>query len=154
MDSIKVIFLDIDGVLLSTKTTRRTSDTKYLFVEIRCILNLKRIISETGAKVVLSSDWRCDRDNPEYNSDFLELQDELRKYDIEFYGFTPEISSEHRGAEIDLWLSEHPEVSNFVILDDRLDIEPNKDHWVQTMLSRGLCEEETNEAIKILMNAQ
>lgn len=151
METIKVIFLDIDGVLNSSKTTRRTSNTIFRFVGKRYILNLKRIISTTGAKVVLSSDWRYDRDDPQHNGLFCELRDELLKYDIEFYGFTPEIPSGHRGAEIDLWLSEHPEVSNFVILDDRLDIEPNKDHWVQTFISRGLRKEETDEAIKILM---
>lgn len=58
--------------------------------------------------------------------------------------------SAHRGAEIDLWLREHNEVGNFVILDDRLDIEPNKDHWVQTVMSRGLGVKETEQAIAIL----
>lgn len=151
MEAIKVVFLDVDGVLNSSKTTRRTSSMYFRFVGKRYILNLKRILSTTGAKVVLSSDWRYDRDDPSQNEMFLELRDELLKYDIEFYGFTPEIPSGHRGEEINLWLSEHPEVSNFVILDDRLDIEPNKDHWVQTLMSRGLRKEETDKAIKILM---
>lgn len=57
-----------------------------------------------------------------------------------------------KGAEIDAWLSEHPEVENFVILDDRWDIEPNKDHWVETSMSRGLDKEETEAAIRILNN--
>lgn len=146
----KVIFLDIDGVLNSDTTIRRTADN-YVFVGSRQLKNLKNIINVTGAKVVLSSDWRYDRDNPEYNSDYLELKNELMRYGIRFYGFTPELSSAHRGAEIDQWLKEHAEVSNFVILDDRTDMEPNKDHWVQTTMAHGLGKEEMEAAINILM---
>lgn len=149
MESIKVVFLDVDGVLNSSKTTRKTSGG-YRFVSSRKIRSLRHILNETGAKVVLSSDWRYDRDDPRYNRDFLELKKELLKYGIQFYDFTPEISSAHRGMEIDLWLKDHSEVSNFVILDDRTDIEPNKDHWVQTVMSRGLGAAEAEDAIRIL----
>ncbi len=150
-NSIKVVFLDVDGVLNNNKTVRRTTGG-YRFVGSRQLKNLKRIITETGAKVVLSSDWRYGRDDPSHNSDYLELRDELSRYGIKIYGFTPELPSEHRGAEIDEWLKAHAEVSNFVILDDRTDIEPNTDHWVQTVMSRGLGAEETNQAISILVS--
>lgn len=149
MSKIKVIFLDIDGVL-NSRRTERTTKNGFTFVGMRHVKNLKKIITATEAKVVLSSDWRYDRDDPKHNSDFLELRDELRKYGIEFYGFTPELLSAHRGAEIDAWLTEHPEVENFVILDDRSDVEPNKDHWVRTVMSRGLDVKETESAIRIL----
>ena len=132
MGKIKVIFLDVDGVLNSRKT-ERTTKNGYTFVGIRQLKNLKQIIAATGAKVVLSSDWRYDRDDPGHNSDFLELRDELRKYGIEFYGFTPEFLGAHRGAEI-----------------ARSDIEPNKGHWVRTTMSRGLDIKETEDAIRIL----
>lgn len=150
INKINVVFLDVDGVLNNNKTTRRTTGG-YTFVGSRPLKNLKRIITETGAKVVLSSDWRYDRDDPRYNRDFLELRDELLRYGIKIYGFTPELPSAHRGAEIDEWLKAHAEVSNFVILDDRTDIEPNIDRWVQTVMSRGLGVEETRRAIEILM---
>lgn len=114
--------------------------------------NLQRIVGATGAKIILSSDWRYGRDDPRLNSDFLELQKELLKYGIHIYDFTPELPSGHRGAEIDAWLKAHKEIGGFVILDDRLDIEPNKDHWIQTTMSRGLGKVETEEAIRILMS--
>lgn len=148
-NKIKVIFLDVDGVLNSRNTTRRTAGG-YTFIGSRQVSRLKHIVRQTGAKVVLSSDWRYDRDDPKVNSDFLELKAELHRYGIDFYGYTPELPSAHRDAEIDLWLREHNEVGNFVILDDRLDIEPNKDHWVQTVMSRGLGTKETEQAIAIL----
>lgn len=150
VDKIKVIFLDVDGVLNNRMTTRRTKTTGYIFVGNKHIRNLKRIINETDAKVVLSSDWRYDRDDPKQNGDFLELRDELMRRGIKFYGFTPDLRSATRGEEITLWLSEHPEVSNFVILDDRSDMEPNKDHLVQTTMIHGLGEEDADKAIRIL----
>ena len=88
MDDLKIIFLDVDGVLNSNITRRRTTDG-FIFVSGRHIKNLKRIIDATGAKVVLSSSWRMGRDDPSRNGDFLELRDELQCYDISFYGFTP-----------------------------------------------------------------
>ena len=136
MGKIKVIFLDVDGVLNSDRT-----QSGYTFVDNRQMKNLKHIINMTGAKVVLSSDWRYDRDDPRYNGDYLELEAELLKYGVRLYGFTPELPSCHR---------EHSEVGDFVILDDRTDIEPNKDHWVQTVMRRGLGVEEAESAIRIL----
>lgn len=146
----KVIFLDVDGVLNCNKTTRKTT-SGYTFVGNRQVKNLRHIINSTQAKVVLSSDWRYDRDDSRYNGDYLELEAELMRYGIQLYGFTPELPSAHRGTEIAQWLAEHTEVSNFVILDDRTDIEPNKDHWVQTTMSCGLGVAEANQAIEILM---
>ncbi len=149
MEPIKVIFLDVDGVLNSIGTHRLTANG-CIFVGVTHMKNLQRIVNETNAKVILSSDWRYDRDDPRQNSDFLELKEELLRYGIPIYGYTPELPSAHRGAEIDAWLRDHNEVVNFVILDDRLDIDPNKDHWVRTVMSRGLGADETDEAIRIL----
>lgn len=149
MRNIKVIFLDVDGVLNSSHTQRRTM-SGCIFVGSRQMKNLRHIVSVTDAEVVLTSDWRYERDDPRYNSDFLELEKELLKHGIRLYGFTPELPSAHRGAEIDAWLKSHSEVGDFVILDDRTDIEPNKDHWVHTAMSRGLGIAETSDAINIL----
>lgn len=149
MEPIRVIFLDVDGVLNSDKTVRTTL-SGFTFVGSRHVKNLKRIIDSTGAKVVLSSDWRYNRDDPRYNKEFLELKRELLKYGIQIYDYTPELPSAHRGNEIDRWLQGHSEVSNFVILDDRTDIDPNKNHWIQTVMSRGLGKAEADEAIRIL----
>lgn len=148
-EKIKVIFLDVDGVLNTCRTTRRTA-TGYKFIGIKQIRKLRQIVISTGAKVVLSSDWRYDRDDPTQNSDYLELRMELLKYGIHLYGFTPELPSCHRGKEIDQWLKEHDKVENFVILDDRTDIELNKDHWVQTTMENGLGPAERDKAIQIL----
>ena len=49
MGKIKVIFLDVDGVLNSDRTARRTQ-SGYTFVDNRQMKNLKHIINMTGAK--------------------------------------------------------------------------------------------------------
>ena len=114
---MKIIFLDVDGVLNNIHTMTRTV-SGCCFVEKECLKMVRHIVLETGAKVVLSSDWRYDRDDPKYNQDFLELKDIMEKYNIPIFDYTPIINWELRGIEIAAWLGLHPEVDSFVILDD------------------------------------
>ena len=145
-----VVFLDVDGVLNSIHTIRVTANN-YTFVDEKHILRLKRILDETGAVVVLSSDWKDGMVDPETRSDLEELRDELLRYGIEITDYTPDDTLFRcRGTEIEMWLQSHPEVSRFVILDDRADIDPNKDRWVQTYYTEGLTDENADDAIRIL----
>ena len=146
---MKVIFLDIDGVL-NCETTQEQTREGVRFVEDRFVERLKRIVDETGARVVLSSDWRYDRDYDEYNGDYLELKAKLSEYGIEFYGFTPAIYHENRGHEIDAYLKAHEEVDRFVILDDRCDMQPHLERLVRTSFAFGLQDEDVDEAIWLL----
>ena len=52
MEKIKVIFLDVDGVLNSDRTVRKTQGG-YTFVDNRQMKNLKHIINMTGAMVAI-----------------------------------------------------------------------------------------------------
>jgi HAD domain in Swiss Army Knife RNA repair proteins len=55
---MKVIFLDIDGVLNYKKTP---NPRKFPYVvDKRLLVRFKRLLEKTGAKVVLSSTWRYD----------------------------------------------------------------------------------------------
>lgn len=67
MGDLRIIFLDIDGVLNDRKTRSQSPDG-FTFVDTPKIRRLKRIIDTTDAKVVLSSDWRYDRDDPALNA--------------------------------------------------------------------------------------
>lgn len=147
---IKVIFLDVDGVL-NCKYTRAKTKRGFTFVDHSKILRIKKIVDITGAKVVLSSDWRYDRDDPKCNQEFLELTERLAKEGISFYGFTPIINGGfNRGIEIQSWLDKHPETETFVILDDRNDMEPNMKRLIRTKMRYGLTEELMNQAINML----
>lgn len=151
---MKVVFLDIDGVLNDDTTPSRTK-SRLIFVDREKLLRLKRIVAATGAKIVLSSTWRYDRDNSAYNGDFLELQEAFRQVGLEFYSFTPEdVYGIRRGMEIKAWLGLHPEVNRYIILDDEL-----FDFEQRGLLSRliktefgngGLTEAHVQEAIEML----
>lgn len=152
---MKVIFTDVDGVLNEDSTPTRTK-SRVIFIDEEKLLRLKRIVDTTGAKIVLSSTWRYDRDTPGLNGDFLELQEALHKVGLEFYSFTPvDAIGIRRGMEIKAWLGLHPEVSRYIILDDEL-----FDFKARGLLPRliktefgggGLTEAHTQEAIDLLM---
>ena len=55
---MKVIFLDIDGVLNCDKTPNPRK-FPYL-VDKKLLTRFKRLLDRSKAKVVLSSSWRCD----------------------------------------------------------------------------------------------
>ncbi len=66
---------------------------------------------------------------------------------------TPIIYRVHlsRGEEIEIWLKEHPEIINYVIIDDRTDFtEEQKVHFVHINSYVGLTEEDVQLAKNIL----
>ena len=127
----KVIFLDIDGVLNRHHWrygTREKSPMGFVGVGQKHINILKQIVEETGAYVVLSSDWKmCFKDmdcNPETaNEDGRYLVRRLRENGIDIVEKTDDRSvgddySTGRGYGIRKYLALHPEVTDYVILDD------------------------------------
>ena len=56
-----------------------------------------------------------------------------------------------RGEEIQMWLYWHPEVKNYVIIDDRKDIMKDQmDHFVKVNSFRGFSDEDMEKAMLIL----
>lgn len=155
---MRVIFLDIDGVLNEDTTPTRTK-SRVIFIDQDKLLRLKRIVEATQAKIVLSSTWRYDRDDARYNGDFLELQETFQKVGLDFYSYTPEdVLGIRRGMEIKAWLGIHPEVDRFIILDDELfDFEERGllPWLVKTdFADSGLTEALAQEAIGLLLEDQ
>lgn len=112
---MKVIFLDIDGVLNSDEYFDKIDGLNIEGIEsqvdIEKIKLLKRAVDETGAKVVLSSSWRYTR-NAQY------LKQLLLEHGI-LVDSTPFMKNK-RGKEIKRWLEEHKDTEDFVILDDEI----------------------------------
>lgn len=112
---MKVIFLDIDGVLNSDEYFDKISNLDIQGIEqeidIEKVKLLREAINETGAKVVLSSSWR-------YTRKGQQLKELLSNYEI-YVDSIPFIQNE-RGLEIKQWLSENQCIEDFVILDDEL----------------------------------
>lgn len=112
---MKVIFLDVDGVLNSYEYFEKTKGLNlqgiYQDIDVEKIKLLKKAVDETGAKVVLTSSWR-------YTKNAIKLKELLKEYEI-FVDATPFIENK-RGLEIKKWLLDNQNVDDFVILDDEI----------------------------------
>lgn len=139
---MKVIFLDVDGVLNHGNSKIKVEDDKIQF--------LKQIIDETGAKIVLSSDWRFWLGTDD--RDVALLQEKLKGIGAEIVSSTPNSKHGYRGAEIYQWINEWQgeTIDKFVILDDRDDIKPYMNKFVQTSFNLGLQEKHVRKAIQLL----
>lgn len=153
---MKVIFLDIDGVL-NFNGCRDKIGGLY-FVNDDKIKLLKEIIDRTGAKVVLSSTWRFgwfDRDYGIHSSnreDFERLEEKIKEFGIEFLSRTPRTSDGYRGNEIKIWLEKWggEKVERFIIIDEGADMKPYMNRLVQTSFKIGLERKHVKKAVKML----
>lgn len=128
-----------------------TEDNVDIFMENmldpRAIVQLKKIVEATKADIVLSSSWRW------YEEERNEVHRQLKDKGIDFKDTTSCQTdiTKHRGQEIQDYLNEHPEIENFVILDDDdLKIPELLPHHVKTTFKYGLTREKAEQAIKIL----
>jgi hypothetical protein len=164
MEKIKVIFLDIDGVLNVYSHDHDEFGSQFM---PQFVNNLKRVIEETGAKIVISSTWRY--------GGLQRMKDlwEKRNLPGEVIDITPDcndlfnegsfkwLDQIERGHEVEYWLDEHPEVEKYVIFDDDNDFLPhqrgnfvrtgnNINHPDSLDIGYGLTNECANKAIRIL----
>ena len=152
----KVIFVDVDGVLNCAKTTRRLKCWDCMpFVDTRKVLRLRDIVERTGAQLVLSSSWRVGRHEKAMYLDrmaLIELEREFKRVRCPLWvDYTPLIPMVDREVEVQKWLSLHPEVTNFVILDDLWEEFPNMREWmVVTDPREGLTKERAELVVKML----
>ena len=106
---MKVIFLDIDGVL-NCKKTPNPRKFPYI-VDKRLLARLRRLLDRTGAKVVLSSSWRTDPVGL-----FA-----AKYWGIPFMDVCPDMPRSPRRTEVLKWLARHPKVTRYAIIDDEDD---------------------------------
>lgn len=112
---MKVIFLDVDGVLNSDDYFDKIENLNIEGIEndidVEKIKLLKEAVKQTGAKVVLSSSWR-------YTRKAKELRELLLNYGI-YVDATPFLENK-RGIEIKEWIKSHNDIEDFIILDDEI----------------------------------
>ena len=142
VNNIKVIFLDVDGVLNS----KQDGNSLLLRTDLHLQL-LREIVAATGAKIVLSSSWRMGPVKIRNT-----LSDRLEDFGLKIMDSTPILSGlSSRGDEIRQWLKDCGyTVEKFVILDDDDDMEEFTDNLVQTDSENGLQEKETIRCIELL----
>ena len=162
---MKVLFLDIDGVLNCMYPTP-SDDHEWIDLEEwrygfnpELVAKLRFVIANTNCKIVVSSSWRHHTNYAPYQHDRNwrdVLSEKLRRPREEvFAGETGHDEKGRRGVEILQWLSEHPKVDSYCVVDDEIvDIEPyvDKDKIVKTDMKCGLTIEDTRRIIDVLNN--
>lgn len=168
---MKILFLDFDGVLNSTRTSIAFANIKgygtgslsfstdsryptefskeYFRLDPIAIELLRRVIEDTGAKIVISSTWRLGSCVEHFNKLF-----ECYGWDTTdiVIGMTPYFGK-IRGDEVKQWLDENKAlgITHYVIVDDSSDFRPEqKPHFVQTNLNIGFSHVTYNQCLKIL----
>ncbi|MDR1864370.1 MAG: hypothetical protein LBR08_02245 [Bacteroidales bacterium] len=174
----KIIFLDIDGVIKPCASlkfrqhdyknigkelskTYRKNYRRYAIEDLALVLYdwdeqsigcLRQIIERTGAGIVVTSSWKYHRLGLERMVDFFRLHGmENNITDI-----TPDLIGEEysryesRIKEISAYLKDHPEIKNYVVVDDTDMKDAFKDHFLMTR--HLLCKKDIAKAIEILEN--
>ncbi len=143
MKAKKILFLDFDDVL----NTSRTLERGELF-EFANVQALNKILGGTDARIVVTSMWRIGASSQELEELLIGAGGQVVGRVI---GTTPCLEDSPRGEEIQAWLQEFPlPVSDFAILDNRSDMEPCMTHLVQTDPQSGLVAELVPEVLGLL----
>ncbi|KXY51001.1 hypothetical protein AT268_31145 [Bacillus cereus] len=145
---MKLIFLDIDGVMNHSNYFVRS---KHHMLQAFCptaLANLKEILEKCDAKIVVSSTWR------KLGSVKILKRAIFSHYGLQKYviGRTPELRGEPRGAEIQAFMDNFKNpIDRFIIIDDGDDMLHLSDRLVLTNpYEDGLNHRKRDEAIQLL----
>lgn len=129
------VFLDIDGVLNTRTTVEHTPNGYQGIDDARVEVMAKAIQKYGGADIVLSSDWKDMRPEDE---DIDYLISKLAKYGLKLEGKTVDHWN-NRGEGIVRYLEEHPEIDEYVILDDnKFDFMDYEKLWERLLITNGI----------------
>lgn len=158
---MKLIFLDVDGVLNSQNYVVSEHDRlghdnyikEYLSqgripFDPHCINNLKNVLEVTGALICVSSTWRLCEDQRK------RLNEALGEYCYRIIGYTKHLST-IRGIEIDNFLNDLKQIKSplekYIIIDDDNDmLEEQQPYLIKTNFETGFTFEDARMAINIL----
>lgn len=149
----KILFLDIDGVMNSKLYFKNSfnpdeDDSRF---DVYSVYLVKKLVEEFSLKIVITSHWR---------SGMVEkLMSELKRNELMSFlhkdSFTPILRSAQRGTEIKAWLDSHPEINDYLIIDDNENmLEEQKCRFVKTDAFAGLLDENYYDAREILLSAE
>jgi len=140
---MKVLFLDIDGVLNRYDMFAGRCSREIISDEM--VARINRVVKETGCSVVVSSSWRL-----------IMSLDELSLL-LEEHGFLSEViidrtpHIDRRDNEILVWLRDHKDVTKFAVVDDEAsDLTDVKDQLVRTSFDTGILDEHADQLIEML----
>merc|ERR1712007_131939 len=144
-DRDSVVFLDIDGVLHPWQ-----SNTLF---RRECCLLFERIMRRTCAVTVLSSTWR------KFPPQIAMIENIMKLLKLDpIYGFTIDLGRDvgSRGEEILEWLGRHPNVKNWIAIDD-MDLTSSlmpcghllRGHFVHTNPDTGILPADVDLAVQL-----
>ena len=151
---MKVIFLDIDGVL-NNQNTRTVTFDGWCFVDDYLVARLARLVHETNAKIILSSTWRdgWNRKDETLNEPFFnQLRDKFKEYKLEIWDALPLPMMSRRSQAIKKYFETYhgPHIDSYVILDDWNDMDEFTNHFVWINPRYGIRDEDIIEAKQVL----
>lgn len=162
---MKIIFLDIDGVLNNADYYRgknlATHQNEISHFDSNNIHALNRIIDNTKAEIVLSSAWRLLKSIEEINELFNLVGIKGKVIDVTeslHYKNTYELAP--RGLEIFKWIRDYHKtlkggLENYIIIDDEDDIlDIQEKHFLQIDDRVGLSEKDADLVIEFLNSYQ
>lgn len=152
---MKVIFLDIDGVLNSEEWDRYVQSFTYgarfnscYLLSQEMILRLQNVVFQTNAEIVLTSSWRTNE------RAMCALTRQLSLYHLSIRDSTLYSTYNTRADDINEWLRSHSNIHSYVIVDDTDDGFTQDEilaaHFVQTTYAQGLTPEKAEKIIEIL----
>ena len=113
---MKVLFLDIDGVINSERSSLALGGYPHNFTEGDmakfdhvAVALVRQLCRMTKCSIVLSSTWRM----------YFPPQEVSKALDLPVIDQTPDHGGyDNRASEVAAWLAEHPEVTAYAIVDD------------------------------------
>ena len=146
---MKAIFLDIEGVLNSIEHTAfiksfiTYGDNMIEPFDDDCLYNLKYIVDETDAKIIITSIWRL---FPDY---LYILMNKLEEYGLDKNVISLTISNKYKDKHQEIAVKlKKLGITEYVVLDN--DKTLNLDRHIITNNATGLTEIEAKQAVKIL----
>lgn len=154
---MKVIFLDIDGVLNNQKTKAITPEG-YIGIDNDLLKKLAFIVASTNAIIVLSSTWKkeWDKDENLCSPDGKYMVKKFRQLGLIAFDKIEDIDDNlsTRGAAIMKYLESHQNIEDWVVIDDdEFDFAKYPEimgRFVHTDHIKGLTDENVGQAIDLL----
>lgn len=144
---MRVLFLDIDGVLNRTGYRPATSLGLRSWIEPELAARLDDVVRAIGATLVMSSDWRRGRDLAVLRAELAAAGISAALRDV-----TPELAGP-RWREIAAWLAAHDHAAeDAAIVDDMFDMGPLAPRFVRTSPLAGL-DDSAARALRALFGA-
>jgi len=158
MEAENVIFLDIDGVVCTTLSTRlsellRLPLERQIFDPL-ALFWLRWLVRRSGAKIILCSSWRdaLGVDDPLCKAFVQNLYDRLAQNGTPIVDVAPRLPNCDKGEDILAWLAENA-YKRYVILDDHdcFALGPQvRRYWIPVPVDRGLRRHEAKAALRLL----